>query len=29
LAVLKRSTPDDAHLMVAGMAAKPDRLVDA
>jgi tRNA-modifying protein YgfZ len=29
LAVVKRSTPDDAHLMVAGMAAKPERLVDA
>jgi tRNA-modifying protein YgfZ len=29
LAVIKRSTPDDAHLVVAGMAAKPDRLVDA
>jgi folate-binding protein YgfZ len=29
LAVVKRSTPDDAHLLVAGMAAKPERLVDA
>lgn len=29
LAVIKRSTPDDAHLMVAGMAAKVERLVDA
>lgn len=29
LAVIKRSTPDDAHLMVAGMAAKAERLVDA
>ncbi len=29
LAVIKRSTPDDAHLMIAGMAAKADRLVDA
>jgi folate-binding protein YgfZ len=29
LAVVKRSTPDDAHLVVAGMAAKPERLVDA
>jgi folate-binding protein YgfZ len=29
LAVIKRSTPDDAHLVVAGMAAKPERLVDA
>jgi tRNA-modifying protein YgfZ len=29
LAVVKRQTSDDAHLMVAGMAAKPERLVDA
>ena len=29
LAVIKRSTSDDAHLMVAGMAAKAERLVDA
>jgi folate-binding protein YgfZ len=29
LAVIKRSTADDAHLMVAGMAAKSERLVDA
>ncbi|HET7530966.1 MAG TPA: glycine cleavage T C-terminal barrel domain-containing protein [Mycobacteriales bacterium] len=29
LAVVKRSTADDAHLVVAGMAAKPERLVDA
>ena len=29
LAVIKRSTADDAHLMVAGMAAKAERLVDA
>lgn len=29
LAVLKRQTPDDAHLVVAGMAAKAERLVDA
>ena len=29
LAVIKRQTADDAHLMVAGMAAKADRLVDA
>ena len=29
LAVIKRSTADDAHLMVAGMAAKVERLVDA
>jgi folate-binding protein YgfZ len=29
LAVVKRQTPDDAHLVVAGMAAKPERLVDA
>ena len=29
LAVVKRSTPDDAHLVVAGLAAKPERLVDA
>jgi folate-binding protein YgfZ len=29
LAVVKRSTPDDAHLVVAGMAAKADRVVDA
>jgi folate-binding Fe-S cluster repair protein YgfZ len=29
LAVVKRNTPDDAHLMVAGMAAKAERLVDA
>jgi tRNA-modifying protein YgfZ len=29
LAVVKRQTPDDAHLLVAGMAAKPERLVDA
>jgi tRNA-modifying protein YgfZ len=28
LAVIKRSTADDAHLMVAGMAAKAERLVD-
>jgi tRNA-modifying protein YgfZ len=29
LAVVKRSTADDAHFMVAGMAAKAERLVDA
>jgi tRNA-modifying protein YgfZ len=29
LAVVKRTTPDDAHLVVAGMAAKPERVVDA
>jgi tRNA-modifying protein YgfZ len=29
LAVIKRSTADDAHLMVDGMAAKAERLVDA
>jgi folate-binding protein YgfZ len=29
LAVIKRATPDDAHLVVAGMAAKAERLVDA
>ena len=29
LAVIKRSTADDAHLMVEGMAAKAERLVDA
>jgi folate-binding protein YgfZ len=29
LAVIKRSTADDAHLMVAGMAAKAERVVDA
>jgi folate-binding protein YgfZ len=29
LAVVKRQTPDDAHLFVAGMAAKAERLVDA
>ena len=29
LAVIKRSTSDDAHLAVAGMAAKVERLVDA
>ena len=29
LAVVKRNTPDDAHLMVDGMAAKAERLVDA
>ena len=29
LAVVKRQTADDAHLTVAGMAAKADRLVDA
>ena len=29
LAVVKRNTPDDAHLTVVGMAAKPERLVDA
>jgi folate-binding protein YgfZ len=29
LAVVKRATPDDAHLMVAGMAAKAERIVDA
>ena len=29
LAVIKRQTADDAHLTVAGMAAKPERLVDA
>jgi tRNA-modifying protein YgfZ len=29
LAVVKRQTPDDAHLTVAGMAAKAERLVDA
>ena len=29
LAVVKRNTPDDAHLMVEGMAAKAERLVDA
>ncbi|MDQ1704742.1 MAG: tRNA-modifying protein YgfZ [Frankiaceae bacterium] len=29
LAVIKRQTPDDAHLSVAGMAAKAERLVDA
>jgi folate-binding protein YgfZ len=29
LAVVKRSTADDAHLVVAGMAAKAERLVDA
>jgi folate-binding protein YgfZ len=29
LAVVKRATADDAHLMVAGMAAKAERLVDA
>jgi folate-binding Fe-S cluster repair protein YgfZ len=29
LAVVKRTTPDDAHLFVAGMAAKSERLVDA
>ena len=29
LAVIKRQTVDDAHLMVAGMAAKAERLVDA
>ncbi|MDQ1696613.1 MAG: tRNA-modifying protein YgfZ [Frankiaceae bacterium] len=29
LAVVKRQTPDDAHLSVAGMAAKAERLVDA
>ena len=29
LAVIKRSTADDAHLMVAGMAAKAERIVDA
>ena len=29
LAVIKRNTADDAHLMVAGMAAKAERLVDA
>jgi len=29
LAVIKRSTADDAHLVVAGMAAKAERLVDA
>jgi hypothetical protein len=28
LAVIKRSTADDAHLMVSGMAAKAERLVD-
>jgi tRNA-modifying protein YgfZ len=28
LAVVKRNTPDDAHLVVAGMAAKAERLVD-
>ena len=29
LAVVKRQTADDAHLVVAGMAAKAERLVDA
>ena len=29
LAVIKRSTPDDAMLTVAGMAMKPERVVDA
>jgi folate-binding protein YgfZ len=29
LAVVKRQTPDDAHLSVLGMAAKAERLVDA
>lgn len=29
LAVIKRSTPDDAELTVAGMAMKPERVVDA
>src|SRR3954453_20159813 len=29
LAVVKRATPDDAHLVVAGMAAKAERLIDA
>jgi len=29
LAVVKRQTPDDAHMIVAGMAAKAERLVDA
>ena len=29
LAVVKRNTADDAHLTVAGMAAKAERLVDA
>jgi folate-binding protein YgfZ len=29
LAVIKRSTADDAHLMVEGMAAKAERVVDA
>jgi tRNA-modifying protein YgfZ len=29
LAVIKRSTGDDAHLMVEGMAAKAERIVDA
>jgi len=29
LAVVKRQTTDDAQLVVAGMAAKPERLVDA
>jgi len=29
LAVVKRQTADDAHLLVAGMAAKAERLVDA
>ena len=28
LAVVKRQTPDDAHLVVAGMAAKAERIVD-
>jgi folate-binding protein YgfZ len=29
LAVIKRATPDDAELTVAGMAMKPERVVDA